>query len=79
MNAYSYEEHHDIMELSDEEKKINIKIHYIATEELLKKELINQDVGYEEIINFIDKKKLEVIAEEDITNDYIEDLVNELK
>lgn len=43
MNAYSYEEQHDIMELSDEEKKINIKIHYIATEELLKKELINQD------------------------------------
>lgn len=43
------------------------------------KELINQDVGYEEIINFIDKKKLEVIAEEDIANDYIEDLVNELK
>ena len=43
MKAYSYEEHHDIMELSNEEKQINIKIHYISTEELLKKELINQD------------------------------------
>mgnify|MGYP007083089136 CR=1 FL=1 len=43
MKAYSYEKHHDIMELSNEEKQINIKIHYISTEELLKKELINQD------------------------------------
>lgn len=43
------------------------------------KELINQDVGYEKIIDFIDRKKIEIIAEEDITNDYIENLVNELK
>ena len=43
MKAYSYEKHHDIMELSNEEKQINIKIHYIFTDELLKKELINQD------------------------------------
>ena len=43
------------------------------------KELINQDVGYEKIIDFINRKKIEIIAEEDITNDYIEDLVNELK
>lgn len=43
------------------------------------KELINQDAGYEKIIDFIDRKKIEIIAEEDITSDYIEDLVNELK
>ena len=43
------------------------------------KELINQDVRYEKIIDFIDRKKIEIIAEEDITSDYIEDLVNELK
>ena len=43
MNSYNMAEHHDIMEISNEDKKINIKLHYIVTEDLLKKELITQD------------------------------------
>lgn len=31
------------MEISSEEKNIKIKVHYIETEELLKKELITED------------------------------------
>ncbi len=41
MNSYNMAEHHD--EISNEDKKINIKLHYIVTEDLLKKELITQD------------------------------------
>ena len=43
IESYSKEEHHDIMEICSEEKNIQIKIHYIVTEELLKKELITED------------------------------------
>lgn len=43
MKSYNEAEHHDIMEISNDDKKINIKMHYIVTEELLKKELITQD------------------------------------
>ena len=43
IESYSKEEHHDIMEISSEEKNIKIKVHYIETEELLKKELITED------------------------------------
>ena len=43
MKAYSKEQHHDIMEIKNEEKKIKIKIHYIFNDELVKKELINED------------------------------------
>lgn len=43
MKSYNEAEHHDIMEISNDDKKIEIKIHYIVTEELLKKELITQD------------------------------------
>lgn len=43
MKSYNMAEHHDIMEISNEDKEINIKMHYIVTEDLLKKELIAQD------------------------------------
>lgn len=43
MKSYNEAEHHDIMEISNDDKKIDIKMHYIVTEELLKKELITQD------------------------------------
>ena len=43
MKSYNKEKHHDIMEISKDDKEINIKIHYIVTEDLLKKELITQD------------------------------------
>jgi len=43
MKSYNEAEHHDIMEISNDDKKISIKMHYIITEELLKKELITQD------------------------------------
>lgn len=43
IESYSKEKHHDIMEICSEEKNIQIKIHYIVTEELLKKELITED------------------------------------
>ena len=43
MKSYNEAEHHDIMEMSNDDKKIDIKMHYIVTEELLKKELITQD------------------------------------
>lgn len=43
MKSYNEAEHHDVMEISNKEKHINIKLHYIFTEELLKKELITQD------------------------------------
>ena len=43
MKSHNEAEHHDIMEFSNDDKKIDIKMHYIVTEELLKKELITQD------------------------------------
>lgn len=43
MKSYNIAEHHDIMEISNKDKEITIKMHYIVTEELLKKELIAQD------------------------------------
>lgn len=43
MKSYNEAEHHDIMEISNEDKEINIEMHYIVTEDLLKKELIAQD------------------------------------
>lgn len=43
MKSHNEAEHHDIMEFSNDAKKIDIKMHYIVTEELLKKELITQD------------------------------------
>lgn len=51
MKAYSEEEHHDIMEMNNQEKNISIKIHYIFNNQLTKKELINQD----ELLVFIEK------------------------
>lgn len=43
MKSYNEAEHHDIMEISNDDKKIKIKIHYIVAKELLKKELITPD------------------------------------
>ena len=43
MKSYNKEKNNDIMEISKDDKEINIKIHYIVTEDLLKKELITQD------------------------------------
>lgn len=43
MKSHNEAEHHYIMEFSNDDKKIDIKMHYIVTEELLKKELITQD------------------------------------
>ena len=43
MCAYSKEEHHDIMEIQDKEKNIKILVHYIFNNELVKKEIINED------------------------------------
>lgn len=43
MKSYNEAEHHDIMEISNDNKKVKIKMHYIVTEELLKKELITAD------------------------------------
>lgn len=43
MKVYNEEEHHDVMEISNKEKEITIKLHYIVTKELIDKELITQD------------------------------------
>ena len=41
--AYKQAEHHDVMEIKNDEKDISIKIHYFYNDEFAKKELINQD------------------------------------
>ena len=43
MEAYNYEQHHDILEINNKENNIQIKIHYVYKDELTKQELINED------------------------------------
>ena len=43
MEAYSYEKHHDILNILDENKKIKIKIHYVEMPELEEEGLISKD------------------------------------
>lgn len=43
MQSYNYKEHHDILEISDENRKINIKVHYFQNTTLLEKDIITKE------------------------------------
>lgn len=43
MEAHSLKKHHDILNISDENKKIKIKIHYVEVPELKEEGLISKD------------------------------------
>ena len=43
MEAHSLKEHHDILNISDENKKIKIKMHYVEVPELEEEGLISKD------------------------------------
>ena len=43
MQSYNFGKHHDILEISDENDKINIKLHYFQNQKLQEKDIITED------------------------------------
>ena len=43
MQSYNFGKHHDILEISDENNKINIKLHYFQNQKLQEKDIITED------------------------------------